>query len=102
MDNHTDGGCNNLFTLSLSPLDLCLGFPFLSKNTVIQVGKTLFVHAGLLPHHVEYGLPRINAEAKAWVSHAPGAHRPSFLSGADSPVWTRLYSHPDESKVSNL
>lgn len=69
------------------------------KNTIVRVGDTFFVHAGLLPHHVDYGLQRINNEARSWVSHQPGAHRPSYLNQSDSPVWTRLYSHPDESKV---
>ena len=38
----------------------------------MRVGDTLFVHAGVLPHHVDYGLERINSEAKAWVAHTPG------------------------------
>jgi hypothetical protein len=32
-----------------------------------QVGSTLFVHGGVLPSHVEYGLERINAETRAWL-----------------------------------
>jgi hypothetical protein len=33
----------------------------------VQVGSTLFVHGGVLPSHVEYGLERINAETRAWL-----------------------------------
>lgn len=32
-----------------------------------QVGSTLFVHGGVLPSHVEYGLERINNETRAWL-----------------------------------
>eukprot|EP00047_Mylnosiga_fluctuans_P009344 m.10922 g.10922 ORF g.10922 m.10922 type:complete len:351 (+) comp2575_c0_seq1:32-1084(+) len=69
------------------------------KNTVVRVGDTLFVHAGVLPEHVDYGLGRINAEAKAWVSNLPGAHMPRYLHRADSIVWTRLFSNTDQHKV---
>jgi hypothetical protein len=37
----------------------CVVFP--------QVGSTLFVHGGVLPSHVEYGLERINNETRAWL-----------------------------------
>lgn len=34
---------------------------FMARHpTVMQVGSTVFVHGGLLPSHVEYGLERIN------------------------------------------
>ena len=31
---------------------------------IVQVGSTVFVHAGLHPEHVERGVDRINAEAQ--------------------------------------
>lgn len=30
----------------------------------LQVGSTLFAHGGVLLHHVDYGLDRINREAQ--------------------------------------
>ncbi|CAI9776370.1 unnamed protein product [Fraxinus pennsylvanica] len=36
---------------------------FLSKN----VGDSVFVHGGLLPKHVVYGLDRVNEEARDWI-----------------------------------
>ena len=34
---------------------------------VLVVGDTLFVHGGLRPEHVAYGLERLNAETAAWM-----------------------------------
>jgi hypothetical protein len=38
---------------------------FARHPTVLQVGSTVFVHGGLLPQHVDYGLERINKETQA-------------------------------------
>jgi len=86
---------------------------FAPHPTVLQVGSTLFAHGGVLPHHVEYGLERINGETRQWLmgpadsdsgsskgsgaaeagaSHANGsrrAARPWFLFGPDAIVWAR-------------
>ncbi|GBF93820.1 hypothetical protein Rsub_06152 [Raphidocelis subcapitata] len=40
---------------------------FARHPTVLQVGSTLFVHGGVLPAHVEYGLGAINSETQAWL-----------------------------------
>jgi hypothetical protein len=40
---------------------------FAPHPTVLQVGSTVFVHGGVLPAHVEYGLERINAETQRWL-----------------------------------
>lgn len=50
---------------------------FLARHpTVLQVGSTLFVHGGVLPHHVEYGLERINRETQVGVGgRGPGPSR---------------------------
>lgn len=82
----------------------------------VQVGSTLFVHGGVLPSHIEYGLERINQETRAWLlgqdpsspsgtssssssiagssgSSSSGSGRryppPAFLRGADAIVWAR-------------
>jgi hypothetical protein len=60
------------------------------RNTILIVGETVFVHGGVLPHHVEYGIDRINAEVRAWLRGE--AERPEISIGSDSPIWTRIYS----------
>lgn len=63
-------------------------------NTVQQVGDTVFVHGGLLPKHVSYGVGKINSELQAWMRGE--AKRPEITTGEDSPVWSRHYSqNPD-------
>ncbi len=55
-----------------------------------RVGSSLFVHGGILPKHVSYGLERLHGEVRDWLL---GKRKdPPALAGAeDSPVWTRLY-----------
>jgi len=62
--------------------------------TVAKVGDSLFVHGGILPAHVEYGLDRINREASAFLA---GKIRdlPAILSDEDGPVWSRTYGSPE-------
>lgn len=63
-------------------------------NTIQQVGDTVFVHGGLLPKHVSYGVGKINAELQAWMRG--DSERPAITTGEDSPVWSRHYSQdPD-------
>lgn len=59
-------------------------------NTIQQVGDTVFVHGGVLPAHVSYGIAAINAEIQAWMRG--DAERPASTSGDDCPVWSRHYS----------
>ena len=62
--------------------------------TIIVVGGTLFVHGGVLPKHVDYGIGRINSELSRWMSG--GTSRPPLSAyQQDSPVWTRYYSPED-------
>lgn len=57
---------------------------------IAKVGDSVFVHGGLLPAHVDYGIDRLNSEASAFLS---GKSRvlPPALSGEESPVWSRAY-----------
>lgn len=68
----------------------------LAKNGIAAVvEKTVFVHGGILPAHLDYGFERINAEAKSWLlgtTRQPA----SILFSADGPTWTRVYSMPDK------
>jgi hypothetical protein len=66
----------------------------LAKRDVIAVvGDTVFVHGGLLPQHVSYGIDRINSEARAWMN-GDAKSQPSILSAEDAPVWSRHYGGP--------
>jgi len=81
---------------------------FLAQHPVaLSIGSTLFVHGGLHPEHMQYGMEKINEESSAWIdgrhkntSLWPGKDAPApwFLSGRNSVVWSRMYSMPDESK----
>jgi len=68
----------------------------LSRNNVIQVvGGTVFVHGGVLPEHVEYGIERINDEMSAWLRRE--GTPPPMPAVEDRPWWSRHYSDgPDE------
>ena len=65
------------------------------RNVILQVDKTVFVHGGVLPAHVVYGIDRINEEARRWLRGE--AEFPDILVGSDSPQWTRLYSQAPDS-----
>jgi len=64
------------------------------QDIVAIVGDTVFVHAGLLPRHVRFGLGRLNAEARQWMQGK--GRSPKWLHKVSSPVWTRLYSREDK------
>lgn len=59
-------------------------------NTVIIIGENVFVHGGLLPEHLDYGLERLNTELKVWM--AGDGPIPEWTEIKDSPVWMRQYS----------
>jgi len=60
------------------------------RSLILKMGDNVFVHGGVLPAHVEYGVDRINAETQAWLRGE--SDRPEIIKGKDSPQWTRLYS----------
>ena len=65
------------------------------------VGDTVFVHGGILPKALDYGLLRLQTEINKWLN--PGIplsawllthhtkQAPLFLNEADSPLWSRQY-----------
>jgi len=65
------------------------------RVVVLQLGDNIFVHGGVLPRHVTYGIDRINAEAQDWLRAR--TNRPEILIGSESPQWTRLYSQEPDS-----
>ncbi len=62
-----------------------------SRPVVVKIGDSVFVHGGILPKHVRYGLDRINDEVRDWLS-GRRADAPSIVMAEDGPVWTRMYS----------
>jgi len=60
------------------------------RNTILIVGRSVFVHGGVLPEHVELGVDRMNEEIQEWLRDE--APQPEWIRGSRSPVWTRLYS----------
>lgn len=71
------------------------------QDVILKEGDNVFVHGGLLPEQVAYGVERINEEAKAWL-RGEGAF-PAILDGSSSPQWLRTYSQsPDEAECDTL
>jgi hypothetical protein len=74
----------------------------LAKRDIIAiVGDTVFVHGGVTPKHVRYGIDRMNREVRAWMDgSAPSV--PSIVTAEDGPIWLRRYSaapHEDDCRV---
>lgn len=70
----------------------------LAKNpTVLVVNDIVFAHGGLLPHHLKYGLQRINDEVTEWMTGAVRADgsqaSPPFpaMGDANSVQWNRTF-----------
>lgn len=64
---------------------------------VLKVDDWVFCHGGLLPHHVGYGIERMNEEVSRWMRgeyERDAAPPMPFIAtrGYDSVVWNRLYS----------
>ncbi|KAL9247705.1 hypothetical protein vseg_021109 [Gypsophila vaccaria] len=64
---------------------------------VLKVDDWVFCHGGLLPHHVGYGIEKMNNQVSRWMrgEHENDAMAPiPFIAtkGYDSVVWNRLYS----------
>lgn len=60
------------------------------RLTVAIVDDTVFVHGGVLPEHVEYGLDELNDRVASWMRG--DAPMPEIIRGNDAPTWTRSYS----------
>ncbi|ERM95537.1 hypothetical protein AMTRI_Chr08g207890 [Amborella trichopoda] len=74
----------------------------LARHAVaLKVDDWVFCHGGLLPHHVRYGIERMNREVSCWMRGLEGeSHAPKlpFIAtrGYDSVVWNRVYSRDSE------
>lgn len=63
----------------------------------LKVNDWVFCHGGLLPHHVAYGMERLNREVSHWMrglSESSYSPQIPFIAtrGYDSVVWNRLFS----------
>lgn len=67
-----------------------------ARPLFVKVGDTLFVHGGVLPKHVRYGLDRMNEQTQAWM-RGELPLPPENVIAADGVVWTRAYSSAPES-----
>ncbi|XP_058747632.1 shewanella-like protein phosphatase 2 [Vicia villosa] len=65
---------------------------FTDNVTVLVVGESIFVHGGLLPDHVYYGLENINAEVSDWIRGSTGRFSPPYCRGRNAVVWLRKFS----------
>jgi len=61
-----------------------------SHPVVLIVGRTAFVHGGLLPAHLAYGLERLNRETAAWLRG--DGPEPAIFQQRNDPVWARHFS----------
>ncbi len=69
---------------------------FAERNVITIIGDTVFVHGGVLPHIVEYGVERLNQETRRWIRGDDPCPPEPLLAG-NGPVWSRHYSEqPDE------
>jgi hypothetical protein len=72
------------------------------RNVVLIIGDNVFVHGGVLPEHIEYGLERVNAEVRTWL--LGDGPKPEHILKTGSLVWARDYSDEvvDESDCRTL
>jgi hypothetical protein len=62
------------------------------RDLIGVLGDSIFVHGGVLPEHVAYGIERINREARAWMAADAPMPPPASVSSERAPVWARDYS----------
>lgn len=66
---------------------------FATLPTVLQIGRTVYVHGGVVPRWAEYGLDKINAEVSHWLFGACAEPDSSLgVDDGDRVMWTRQFS----------
>ena len=61
------------------------------RPVIYRAGGTMFVHGGILPKHVTFGIDRMNDETRAWLL-GEKSDPPKQLTQEDGPIWSRMYS----------
>lgn len=61
------------------------------RPIVAIVGDSVFVHGGILPKHIDYGLEKMDKETREWLRGEAAAPPPIVVS-EDGPIWARHYS----------
>jgi hypothetical protein len=64
---------------------------FAEQDLIAVVGDTVFAHGAVLPHHVEYGIDRLNRETRQWL-RGDRPELPAIMRREDAPIWDRRYS----------
>ncbi|MEO7091842.1 MAG: calcineurin, partial [Polyangiales bacterium] len=62
-----------------------------NRPLLMKVGDTVFVHGGILPKHVAYGLDKMVDEVAAWM-RGERPSPPEIVVAEDGPIWMRAYS----------
>lgn len=71
------------------------------RNTILMIGDNLFVHGGVLPHHLDLGLEQLNRQIQLWL--AGEGPTPEGIHSRTSCTWTRIYSdNPDDESCRKL
>ena len=60
------------------------------RNCVVIVGDNVFVHGGVLPRHIDYGIERLNTELHAWMRGDGPC--PEVINERNSVTWARNFS----------
>ena len=59
-------------------------------KVILELDGSIFVHGGVLPEHVDYGIDLINEETSAWMRGE--SRRSDPMVSSDAPIWSRHYS----------
>ncbi len=65
------------------------------RPVILVIDGNVFVHGGVLPMHLDYGIERLNREVSEWLMGQGEA--PDFIHTSKSPTWTRNYSDEADS-----
>ena len=69
----------------------------LSENNIaMKIGRTIFVHGGILPKYAKKGLGLMNRQVSRWMKNLSDI--PEWLMLKDSPLWARDFSRKTRSK----
>ncbi len=60
------------------------------QPVILVIDDNVFVHGGVLPLHLDYGIDRLNREVRDWLLGK--GEPPNFIHTRESPTWTRNYS----------